>query len=114
MTRAYSDNSRQRVVAAVAAGRSGRETGALLGASASTVTKWWQLLQASGRVTVRKSGAPARLVLLAARDWLLARIGAAPDLTVRALQAELPARGTPASYGAVWRILARKGLTLKE
>ena len=41
-------------------------------------------------------------------------IGAAPDLTVRALQAELPARGTPASYGAVWRILARKGLTLKE
>jgi transposase len=114
MTRAYSDDLRQRVVASVAAGRSRRATGALFGVSASTVTKWWQLFQATGSVTARRSGAPAKLVLLPARDWLLARIGAAPDLTVRALQAELVARGTPASYGAVWSFLAREGLTFKK
>ena len=114
MTRPYSEDLRQRVVASVAAGRSRRETGALFGVSASTVTKWWHRFQASGSVTARQSGAPAKLVLLPARDWLLARIDAAPDLTVRALQAELALRGTPASYGAVWSFLAREGLTFKK
>jgi transposase len=37
------------------------------------------------------------------REWLLARIAEKPDLTLRAVVAELAERGTPASYGAVWR-----------
>ena len=59
-------------------------------------------------------GGRRRLVLLPERDWLLARISAAPDLTVRALQAELLARGVRVSYGAVWAFLAAEGLTFKK
>jgi transposase len=47
-------------------------------------------------------------------DWLLARIAEKPDLTLRAVVAELAERGTPASYGAVWRFFAREGITFKK
>ena len=48
------------------------------------------------------------------RAWLLARIAEKPDLTLRAVVAELAARGTPTSYGAVWRFYAREGITFKK
>ena len=41
-------------------------------------------------------------------------MAAAPDLTVRALRAELAERGARASYGAVWSFLAAEGLTFKK
>jgi transposase len=54
------------------------------------------------------------LLLKSEREWLLARIAEKPDLTLRAVMAELAARGTPASYGAVWRFFAREGITFKK
>jgi transposase len=54
------------------------------------------------------------LVLTSERDWLLARVAEKPDLTLREVVAELAERGTPASYGAVWRFLAREGITFKK
>ena len=47
-------------------------------------------------------------------EWLLARIAAKPGLTLRSVAAELAERGTPASYGAVWRFLRHEGITLKK
>jgi transposase len=54
------------------------------------------------------------LLLKGEREWLLARIAEKPDLTLRAVMAELAQRGTPASYGAVWRFFAREGVTFKK
>jgi transposase len=54
------------------------------------------------------------LLLKGEREWLLARIAEKPDLTLRAVMAELAARGIPASYGAVWRFFAREGITFKK
>jgi transposase len=54
------------------------------------------------------------LLLQSERDWLLARIAEKPDLTLRAVMAELAERGTPASYGAVWRFFAHEGVTFKK
>ena len=54
------------------------------------------------------------LLLKSEREWLLARIAEKPDLTLRAVVAELAARGSPASYGAVWRFFAREGITFKK
>ena len=48
------------------------------------------------------------------REWLLARIAEKPDLTLRAVVAELAERGTPASYGAVWRFFKHEGITFKK
>ena len=55
-----------------------------------------------------------QLMLLGEREWLLARIAAKPDLTLRAVVAELSERGTPASYGAVWRFFKHEGISFKK
>jgi hypothetical protein len=59
-------------------------------------------------------GGHRRRVLAGERDWLLARLAEKPDLTLRALVAELVERGVPASYGAVWRLLKAEGITVKK
>ena len=59
-------------------------------------------------------GGHRRRVLAGERDWLLARLVEKPDLTLRALVAELVDRGIPASYGAVWRLLKAEGITVKK
>ena len=59
-------------------------------------------------------GRRRRLLLLPQRDWLLARIAAAPDLTLRAVQAELAERGVKVGYGTVWSFLASEGLMWKK
>ena len=52
-------------------------------------------------------------MLAGERDWLLARIEKKPDLTLRAIQAELAGRGVKVSYDAVWRFYLREGRTFK-
>ena len=55
-----------------------------------------------------------QLVLKSEREWLLARIAEKPDLTLRPVVVELAERGTPASYGAVWRFFKHEGITFKK
>ena len=114
MARPYSTDLRDRVVASVTGGRTCRATAALFGVSVASVVKWAQRFRATGSVAASKMGGWRPLLLKSERDWLLARIAEKPDLTLRAVMAELAARGTPASYGAVWRFFAREGITLKK
>jgi len=44
----------------------------------------------------------------------LARLAAAPDLTLRALVVELGERGVVTSYGSVWRIIHDAGIGFKK
>ena len=52
-------------------------------------------------------GGCRRGVLAGEREWLLARIIERPDLTLRAIVAELAARDVRVSYDAVWRFYKR-------
>ena len=115
MTRALSPDLRDRVVALIRDGASCREAAKLFSVSVASAVRWSQLERATGSTAPRPHGARRRPVLLDERDWLLARIAAAPDLTVRALRAELgELRGVQVGYGAVWRFLAREGLTFTK
>lgn len=115
MTRALSPDLRDRVVSAIRAGASCREAAKTFSVSVASAVRWSQLQRTTGSTMPRPHGPRRRPVLLPERDWLLARLAAAPDLTVRALRAELAERrGAPVSYGAVWRFLAREGLTFKK
>src|SRR5712692_1513812 len=105
---------RDRVVGSVAAGRSCRATAALFGVSVASVVKWCQRWRATGSAAPSRMGGWRPLLLKSERAWLLARIAEKPDLTLRAVMAELAQRGTPASYGAVWRFFAREGVTFKK
>lgn len=48
------------------------------------------------------------------REWLLGRLNAVPDLTLRGLVMELGERGVVTSYGSVWRIVRDAGVTFKK
>ena len=47
-------------------------------------------------------------------DWVKSRIREKPDLTVRALAAELCDRGTTVTHDTVWRFIRREGLSFKK
>jgi transposase len=112
--RPYSTDLRERVVASMASGRSARATAALFGVSVASAVKWSQRLRATGSVAPGKMGGHRKPVLLPEREWLHARLAAEPDLTLRALLAELHDRGVRASYGALWLFLEREGLSFKK
>jgi transposase len=114
MARPYSQDLRERVVAAVAGGQTCRAAAALFGVSVASAVKWSQRWRATGSAAAMPMGGRRPLRVMAAREWLLARLAEKPDLTLRAVMAELAARGTPASYGAVWRFLAREGISFKK
>ena len=114
MARPYSQDLRDRVVGSVASGRICRATAALFGVSVASVVKWSQRWRASGSAAAKQMGGWRQLRLQREREWLLARIVEKPDLTLRAVVAELAERGTPASYGAVWRFFKHEGITFKK
>ena len=114
MARPYSTDLRDRVVGSVVGGRSCRATAALFGVSVASVVKWCQRWRATGSAAPSRMGGWRPLLLKSEREWLLARIAEKPDLTLRAMMAELAARGIPASYGAVWRFFAHEGVTFKK
>ena len=114
MTRPYSMDLRERVVAAVEAGQSRRAVAKVFQVGAATVVRWMKRQTSTGTCAAKAMGGKRRAVLLPERDWLLARITAAPDLTVRGLRADLAGRGTKVSYDAVWRFLRTENLSFKK
>lgn len=114
MGKPYSDDLRSRVAAAVVGGRTCRAVADLFGVSAASAAKWSQRLRATGSAAAKPMGGVRRDVLGVQRAWLLARIKEAPDLTLRALAAELAERGVAVSHWAVWKLLASEGITFKK
>jgi transposase len=115
MVRPLSVDLRDRVVAAMRAGASCREAAKIFSVSVASAARWAKRAKDTGSVAPLPFGKPLGLVVLPEREWLLARITAAPDLTIRALRTELETeRGLRVGYGAVWRWLAREGLSFKK
>ena len=52
--------------------------------------------------------------LAAEREWLLRRLSQQPDVTLRALLAELAGRGIKVSYYAVWHFFEHEGISFKK
>jgi len=114
MTKTYSLDLRERVVAAVAAGESCRAVAKTFQVSVSSVVKWSQRFRTSGSAAAKPRGRRQERSLAPHRVWLLARLEAAPDTTLRTLVAELGGRGVVTSYGSVWRIVHDAGLSFKK
>jgi transposase len=114
MARPYSLDLRERVVAAVVAGESCRKVADICKVSVASVVKWSQRFRATGSVTAKRMGGHQPRSLAGERDWLVARLAAVPDLTLRALVVELGKRGVMTSYGSVWRIVHDAGISFKK
>jgi transposase len=114
MARPYSLDLRERVVAAVASGQTCRQVAETFQVSVASVVKWSQRYRATGSAAARRMGGNQPRSLAAERDWLLKRLAAQPDLTLRALVIEFKERGVMTSYGSVWRIVHDAGVSFKK
>ncbi len=114
MPRAYSNDLRARVARSALSGRTCRETAELFGVSVASVVKWSQRLRMTGSAAARPMGNRRLRSLAVERDWVMARLEAVPDLTLRALVRELGERGVMTSYGSVQRLVKAEGMSFKK
>ena len=114
MVRPLSGDLRRRVVRRVEAGHSVREVAETFGVSAASVVRWSQLKRQTGGVAAKPMGSRMARSLASQRDWMLRRLEAKPDLTLRELVGELRERSIAASYGSVWRLLNDAGGSFKK
>jgi transposase len=84
------------------------------GVSVASVVKWSQRKRQTGSVSAKPMGSRQLRSLAGQRAWLLDRIAAKPDVTLRELVAELNARAIATSYGSVWRLLRDEGISFKK
>jgi transposase len=106
---------RTRVAAALAEGETVRSAAKRFGVSVASAVRIGQR-QRAGRGQVPGKIGGHRRVLLAgeAGEWLMSRLAEKPDLTIRALTAELAARGVRVAHDTVWRFVRRAGQTVKK
>lgn len=114
MTRPLSNDLRERVVAAVAAGESCRSVAVRFGVAVSSVVKWSQRHRATGSVVPGKMGGHRKRVLEPHHAFIVERINQTSHLTLHGLKEELAARGVSVSHNAVWLFLRREGLRFKK
>ena len=114
MSKPYSEDLRERVIAAVEGGLSCRQAAKVFAVGVSSVIRWVQRFRGTGSVAAKPMGGDHRSRLTGERDWILERIEEAPDLTLEELREELKARGVIVGYGTVWRFFEREDITFKK
>lgn len=116
MVRPYSEDLRERVIAAVEGDDlSCREAARRYRVSASSAVKWLQHYRRTGRTRARPMGGDRRSVLKPERDWLLKLIAREQDLTLMALSGRLQAeRGVKADPSMLWRFFKAEGISFKK
>lgn len=114
MARPYSNDLRERVAAAVASGRSCREVATLFGVSVASVVKWSQRQWATGSAAAKRMGGHRKRLLEPHRALVIERLTAVPDLTLKALVAELAERGITTCRVSVWRLVRSEGMSFKK
>ncbi len=104
MAKPYSQDLRDRVVAAVESGKSRREVARTFRVGISTVIEWVRRFRETGSAAAKPMGGDYSSRLKSERAWLLARIERDNDVTLQEIRAELQAeRGIVVGYGTVWR-----------
>ncbi len=81
----------------------------LFGVSVASVVKWSQRQRATGSAAARPMGGHRKRLLEPHRALVIGRVKAVPDITLKALVAELAEQGIRTSPVSVWRWCARRG-----
>ncbi len=114
MARPYSLDLRERVVRAVLSGQSCRAVAEVFGVSVASVVKWSQRQRATGTAASRPMGGHRKRLLEPYRALVIERMKAVPDITLKALVAELADLGITTSTVSVWRLVRSEGLRFKK
>lgn len=112
---AYSQDLRDRVLAAVDDGRAVREVAPLFRVSIAYIYKALGRRRATGDVTVRPRGGTVPVKLVGHEAALLEHLRTNSDATLAEMRRWLlETRGVQVSVGGLWNGLARLGWTLKK
>jgi transposase len=114
MARPYSNDLRDRVAAAVVSGRPCREVARTFDVSVASAVKWSQRLRSEGTAASRPMGGHRKVLLEPHRAFVLERLAASPDMTMKMLVADLAAHGIVTSTVSVWRLVRSAGMTFKK
>lgn len=115
MGKARSDDLRQRVVEAVAAGASRRQAAARFQVGISSAIRWVTLQARTGGIQQRPRGGKSRSPLEPHTDWLLALNMAENDLTLVQIQQRLlDERALTTTEASLRRFFKRHRITVKK
>ncbi len=115
MGKALSVDLRERVIATVESGVSGRQAALRFEVSASSVSRWRGKLAREGGIAPKRQGGDRRSGRIEAyAEVILNAVDAAPDITLAELQALLKDEGLSAGIGTIWRFFDRRKVTLKK
>jgi len=110
----YSQDLRDRVIAAVAAGKSARAAAGHFCIGVSTAIRWVQRWRAEGHAAPRAMGGDHRS-RLSDHGALALELGARhPDLTLEEIRQALAVSGISVGRSTVWRFVTAHKLTLKK
>ncbi len=115
MGKARSEDLRERVVEAVAAGASRRQAAARFQVGVSSAIRWVSLHAQTGGIKPRPRGGRSRSPLEAHTDWLLALNVAENDLTLVEIQQRLAdERSVATTEASLRRFFKRHQITVKK
>ncbi len=104
-----------RVATALGDGATVRGAAKRFGISVASAVRIGQRQRSGRGQAVGKIGGHRRRKLAGeAAEWLMARLAEKPDLTMRALTAELAERGVHVAHDTVWRFVRRAGQSVKK
>jgi transposase len=113
MSKPYSLDLRERVVACVEAGDSRREAAERFDVSVSSAIRWAQRFVQFGSAAAKPIGGSTS-PLEAHAAWLLELIAKHPDWTLDEIVAAMRRHGIAGSRSAVWRFFERHKITVKK
>lgn len=116
MTAPYSEDLRERVVAAVEGGLSRHKAASIFGVAVSTAVLWVRRSRETGSLAAKSLGGDQRSTI---KDdlafWTLSLVKSEPDLTLKEMrQRLLQERGVGVSVTALWRFLDKHRLSFKK
>jgi transposase len=113
MPKTYSDDLRERLIAAVTSGMSRNEAADVFSVAISTAVKWMQRLRDTGSAAAKpRGGSTSRLEPHTKR--ILAVVKERPDATLKEIRAALRREGIRTSQTGLWRFLDRHNITRKK
>jgi transposase len=115
MGKPYSQDLRERVVAALESGMSTAQAAARFSIGKATAGTWGRLKRAQGDVRPAKQGKPRGSVLDVHEAFILGVLRNKPDTTLEEMADRLAAEcGVRVVWTAVWKFLDRRDMTHKK
>ncbi len=115
MARAYSQDLRDRVLSATAAGASARGAAGRFGVGVKTAIEWVRRARETGERTARRQGQPKGSKLDEHEAFLLGLVAETDDITLAEMQGRLrEERGVSIGTPTLWRFFDARGLTFKK